>query len=357
MDEEASKLRIPLSEKMWNWKNRSMEAYKQRPLSYWFLLILSSGAMLVALPVAFTRGRIYNQNGGKSKWIISWASVTGWPITALLLPPTYFFCKIRPTRLTLKLTISYIVLGFIDASHSMMFAHAYAYLPASTATLLSSTMLAFSCLFGYTMVNNKLNASIINSVVIITAATTIVALVSQSDGSDNVSDRQYIWGFIWDVSASVLHALVWPLYELHFNKMLGRRSFHLALEQRAMVSFFSCVSVTVGVVVKNEFEGMKSEAKTFVCGETSYVKLLILTSITFQLGAIGITGVIFLASSIAAGVQNAMAIPITSVLAVVVLNDPMSGLKIMSLLLTFWGFACYIYATSPSSNISSTEHI
>ncbi|XP_065848596.1 probable purine permease 5 [Euphorbia lathyris] len=355
MDEEAEKSTISLSEKMWNWKIQLVEAYKRRPLSYWILLLLSSGLMLVALPAAGLTGRMYYQNGGKSKWIISWATIAGWPITALMLPPSYFFLKTYPTPLTLQLLLSYLVLGFINCAHNMMFAYAYAYLPASTGTLLSSAMLVFSCLFGYIIVNNKLNASIINAVVIITAAITIVALDSDSgDRYDNVSDHQYIWGFIWDVLASIFHALLYPLYELLFNTILGRRSFVVVLEQRAMVSIFTFVFTSIGVIVNKDFEGMKSEAETFVGGVTCYVKLLIWVAITFQLGAIGITGIVFLASSVTAGVQNAVAIPITSIAAVLVLNDPMSGLKMMSFLLTFWGFACYIYATSPSSNISST---
>ncbi|WCJ29892.1 purine permease 5 [Euphorbia peplus] len=339
---------------MWNWKNRSIEAYKRRSLSYWILLILSSGAMLVALSVGGLTARIYYENGGKSKWIIPWISMTGWPITASMLPPTYLFFKIRPTRLTLKLIFSYVVLGFISAVRSMIFSHAYAYLPASTATLLSSAILVFTCLFGYIIINNKLNASIINSVVIITAAITIVALDSASGKYDNVSNHQYIWGFIWDVLASVLQALMYTLLELHFNTLLGKRSFHVVLEQRVMVSFFAFVFTSIGVIVNNDFGGMISEAKTFVGREASYVKLLIWVAITFQLGALGISGVVFLASSLTAGIQNAVGIPLTSTAAVVVLHDPMSGFKIMSLLLTFWGFACYVYATISSLNISST---
>ncbi|WCJ29896.1 purine permease 5 [Euphorbia peplus] len=339
---------------MSNWKNQSMEAYKRKSSSYWILLILSSVGILVVLPASFLTSRIYNQNGGKSKWIISWACVAGWPMTALMLLPIYLYYKIIPTPLTWKLVLWYAVLGFINAAHNMMFAYAYAYLPASTGTLMSSSMLVFSCLFGYLIVNNRLNASIMNSVVIITAAITVVALNSDSDRYDNVSDHQYIWGFIWDVLASILHALLYPLYEVVFNTVHGRRSFHVVLEQRAIISFFAFIFTSIGVFVNKDFEGMKSEAKTYVGGEGSYVKLLIWSTVTFQLGTIGISGVVFLASSVTAGVQNAVGIPLTSIFAVVVLHDPMSGLKVMSLLLTFWGFACYIYAVSSSSNTSST---
>ncbi|WCJ26256.1 purine permease 5 [Euphorbia peplus] len=333
---------------MWNWKNWSIEAYKRRSLSYWVLLMLSSGAMLVGFPVGALIVRTYYQNGGKSKWITSWASMTGWPITASILLPTYLFFKIRPTPLSLKLILSYTVFGFISAARTTMFAHAYAYLPASTGSLLSSTVLVFTCLFGYIILHNKINASIINCVVIITAAITIVALDSDSGKYDNVSNHQYTWGFIWDVLGSVLQALLCTLLELHFSTLLGKRSFHVVLEQQMMISFFAFVFTSIGVIANNDFERMKSEAKTFEGAEGSYVKLLVWVAITYQLGGLGISGVVFLASSLTAGVQTAVGIPLTSIAAIVAFHDPMSGFKMMSLLLTFWGFTCYIYATSSS---------
>ena len=51
----------------------------------------------------------------------------------------------------------------------------------------------FYALCGYFPVKNKLNASMVNSIVIITEAT---ALDSDSDRYDYVSDRQYTIGFI-----------------------------------------------------------------------------------------------------------------------------------------------------------------
>ncbi|XP_065850525.1 probable purine permease 5 isoform X2 [Euphorbia lathyris] len=290
-----------LWERMSQWKNQAMQTYKTKPFSYWILFLLSIGGMLTALPASSLLSRVYNTNG-----------------------------------------------GFLTAAHDLMFAYAYAYLPASSATLLASSSLVFSCLFGYFIVNNKLNASAINSTVIIIAATTIISLDSDTDRYDNVSNRQYISGFIWDVMASALHGLIYALSELVFVKFLGRRSFHVVVEQQTMVSLFAFVFVSIGVIVNGDFEGMKSEAKTFVGGEDSYIKVIVWAAITFQLGSLGATGVVYLGSSVMAGIVNAVRNPITSIVAVVVLNDPMSGLKMMSLLLTLWGFACYIYGNSSS---------
>ena len=132
-----------------------------------------------------------------------------------------------------------------------MYAYAYAYLSASTASLLASSSLVFSALFGFLIVKNKLNASMINAIVIIIAAMTLIALDSDSDSDsdryDSVTDSQYIWGFVWDILGSALHGLIFALSELVFVKFLRRRSFHVVLEQQVMVSFFAFVFTTIGI--------------------------------------------------------------------------------------------------------------
>jgi len=42
-----------------------------------------------------------------SKWILSWAAVAGWRLTAILLVPTYIITKSQSTALSLKLAFWY----------------------------------------------------------------------------------------------------------------------------------------------------------------------------------------------------------------------------------------------------------
>ncbi|KAJ7955638.1 Purine permease [Quillaja saponaria] len=353
MEEESPKPSVSFWDHISNFKTMVLEAYKRKPISHWILIVLSSAAMLVAFPASSLLSRVYYSNGGNSKWIISWVAVAGWPLTALILLPAYFICKESPTPLNLKLVLSYIFLGFLSAADNLMYAYAYAYLPASTASLLASSSLVFSALFGYLFVKNKLNASIINALFIITAAMTIIALDSSSDRYENISGKQYIVGFVWDILGSALHGLIFALSELVFVKLLGRMSFHVVLEQQVMVSFFAFIFTTVGVVVNRDFQGMASEANTFQGGRASYYLVLIWGAITFQLGILGATAVLFLSSTVLAGVLNAVRVPITSIAAVILLDDPLSGFKILSLFVTFWGFGSYIYGSSSMSKESS----
>ncbi|XP_074571834.1 putative purine permease 5 isoform X3 [Curcuma longa] len=274
-------------------------AYQRKPISYWLLFFLSSIAMLVAFPASNLLSRMYYANGGKSKWIISWAAVA-----------------------------------------------------ASTASLLAASSLAFSALFGYFIVKNNLNLSSINAIVIITAGAVIIGLDSGSDRYPGVSNKQYTLAFILDILGSALHGLIFALSELVFIRLLGRRSFHVVLEQQVMVSLAAFIFTSIGLIVNKDFQGMRSEARDFKHGQVSYTLVLTWAAITFQLGVLGGTSILFLASTVLAGVLNAVRVPITSIAAVIFFHDPMSGFKILSLVITVWGFASYIVGHSPSKKKS-----
>lgn len=168
-----------------------------------------------------------------------------------------------------------------------------------------------------------------------------------------MTDRQYAMGFVWNVLGSMLHGLIFALSELVFVKLLGRRSFHVVLEQQVMVSLFAFLFTTIGLALNNDFQTMASEATTFKGGKSSYLNVLIWGVVTFQLGVLGATAVLFLASTVLAGVLNSIRVPLTSIAAVILLNDPMSGFKILSLVITFWGFGSYIYGNYNGSKDSS----
>ncbi|KAJ3678406.1 hypothetical protein LUZ60_002209 [Juncus effusus] len=320
----------------------ALETYHKKPVSYWILLTLTGGLMLTAFPVSSLLSRYYYNNGGKSKWILSWAAVAGWPLTAFLLIPTYIFTKSRPSRFSFQLAFWYILLGFLSAADNLLYAYAYAYLPASTASLLAASSLIFSSLFGYLIVKNKINLSSINAIAVITFGVVIIGLDSKSDKYPGITAKQYLLGFIFDILGSALHGLIFALSELIFIKILGRRSFHVVLEQQVMVSFIAFIFTSIGMVINGDFKAMRAESLGFKHGEVAYVMVIVWSAVMFQLGVLGGTGVIFLGSTVLAGVLNAVRVPITSVGAVIWFHDPMSGFKILSLVVTVWGFGSYI---------------
>lgn len=330
--------------KFWNF-------FERKTPIHWVLLFLSSSAMLVAFPASSLLSRLYYVDGGKSRWLLSWIAVAGWPLTAVILLPFYFHKGISPTPLSWQLIISYAVLGFLSAADNLMYAWAYSYLPASTSSLLASSSLIFTAIFAYFIVRKKMNASALNAVVIITAAVVIIGIDSNSDKPAGVSHRQYVVGFLWDILGSALHGLIFALSELLFIKILGRKSFHVVLEQQVMVSLFGCIFTTIGVIINADFTAMKLEAAAFKHGAISYYMVLFWGAVTFQLGILGSVSVLYLASTLMAGVLNAVRVPVTSIAAVLCFHDPMGGFKILSILLTFWGFGSYIYGNSAEAKV------
>uniref|UniRef100_A0ACD5XT78 Uncharacterized protein n=1 Tax=Avena sativa TaxID=4498 RepID=A0ACD5XT78_AVESA len=352
----------------------SLTAYHNKPASFWALLAVSAGAMLTAFPASSLLSRVYYDGGGQSKWILSWSAVAGWPIPALLLPACYLLLDgASPTwPPPLALCLWYALLGLLSAADNLMYAWAYAYLPASTASLVAASSLAFSAVFGRIIVkrNNRMGLATVNAIVVITAGVVIVALDSGSDGYPGITDGQYAVGFALDVLGSALHGLIFALSELAFATHLAAaagngassssssRFFHVVLEQQAAVSLCAFAFTSVGLVVFGEgFGAMGSEAAGFAGGKGAYAIVLGWSAATFQVGVLGATGVVYLGSTVLAGVLNAVRVPVTSVAAVVWFHDPMSGFKILSLVITVWGFGSYMVGSSGAAKKTSRREI
>ncbi|VAI21016.1 unnamed protein product [Triticum turgidum subsp. durum] len=214
----------------------SAAAYRSKPASFWALLALSGGAMLTAFPAASLLSRLFTD-----------ASPT-WP-------PSPWLC------------FWYALLGLLSAADNLMYAWAYAYLPASTASLVAASSLAFSAVFGRLIVGkkNRIGLSTLNAIVVITAGVVIIALDSGSDRYPGITGRQYALGFALDVAGSALHGLIFALSELVFDKYLSNGSgdgaaatrFHVVLEQQAAVSLSAFAFTSAGLAATDGFAGTR----------------------------------------------------------------------------------------------------
>lgn len=366
MEEEWEEPNVSLRQKASKIMSASTAAYRSKPGSFWALLVLSAGAMLTAFPASSLLSRLYYNGGGQSKWILSWSAVAGWPIPALLLLPCYLLLDgASPTwPPPPRLCLWYALLGLLSAADNLMYAWAYAYLPASTASLVAASSLAFSAVFGRLIVKekNRMGLSTVNAIVVITAGVVIVALDSGSDRYPGVTGKQCALGFVLDVAGSALHGLIFALSELAFVAHLAAAAgnndggassssrFHVVLEQQVAVSLSAFAFTSAGLAAFGEgFGVMRREAAVFSAGgggKAGYTMVLGWSAATFQLGVLGATGVVYLGSTVLAGVLNAVRVPVTSVAAVIWFHDPMSGFKILSLVITVWGFGSYVVGRS-----------
>uniref|UniRef100_A0ACD5XVM0 Uncharacterized protein n=2 Tax=Avena sativa TaxID=4498 RepID=A0ACD5XVM0_AVESA len=365
IEQDSEEHDVSLRQKASKMMSSTMAAYHSKPVSFWSLLALSAGAMLTAFPASSLISRLYYNGGGQSKWILSWSAVAGWPIPALLLLPSYLLLDgASPTwPPPPRLCLWYALLGLLSAADNLMYAWAYAYLPASTASLVAASSLAFSAVFGRIIVkkNNRMGMATVNAIVVITAGVVIVALDSGSDRYPGITGKQYALGFVLDVAGSALHGLIFALSELVFVTYLAGGSgvsssrFHVVLEQQAAVSLCAFAFTSAGLAVFGEgFGAMRREAAAFTGGggKAGYVMVLGWSAVTFQVGVLGATGVVYLGSTVLAGVLNAVRVPVTSVAAVICFHDPMSGFKILSLVITVWGFGSYMVGHSGAKKAS-----
>ena len=88
---------------------------------------------------------------------------------------------------------------------------------------------------------------------------------------------------------------------------------------------------------------MKEEAGIFTIGIVSYYMTLIWFGIGWQVFAVGVVGLIFLVSSLFSNVISTLALPIVTILAMGFFHDKMDALKIISMLLSTWGFVSYVF--------------
>ena len=105
--------------------------------------------MLGAFPASSLLSHLYYVDGGKSRWLLSWIAVAGWPLTAVILLPFYFQKGISPTPFSWQLIISYDVLGLLSVANYLLYAWDYSYFLASTSSLLASSSLIFTTIFAF----------------------------------------------------------------------------------------------------------------------------------------------------------------------------------------------------------------
>lgn len=324
-----------------------LEAHKLtvfgKDVVYWMLMAASSAALMLGLSSAELLGRLYFVYGGSRRWLYTWIECTAWPI---LLPPLFFSYwkySIKPTPLTPSLALIFVIMGCLTAITNLLYSWGLSYLPVSTNSLLCSSQLVFSAVFAYALVGQKITSYILNSIVIITLSTILLAMSSGSDRPKGTTEKQYIIGFIVTILASALFALSLPLLELIYKKVVGRASFARVMEVQVGIEVVASVFSLIGMWVAGDFQAVKGEAMGFHLGTGAYINTLFWSAVGWQLYLAGGAGMIFLASSLLSCSFMTAMIPVIPLLAVLFFHDTFSAVKAIAMVLSIWGFISYLY--------------
>lgn len=216
-------------------------------------------------------------------------------------------------------------------------------MPLSTYSLLCSSQLAFNAVFAFILNRQKITPYILNSLVLLTLSAILLGVHSDSDRPKGVNTAKYIVGFICTIAASAIYGLLLPLMQLVFDRVIKKETFAVVLEMQFFISIVATVVCIIGLFVSGEFRDMKLEAESFTTGKVAYYMTLIWSAIGWQFSSLGGVGLIFLVSSLFSNVISTLALPIVPILSVGFFHDKMDALKIISMLLSIWGFVSYIF--------------
>ncbi|XP_057422397.1 probable purine permease 10 [Lotus japonicus] len=336
-------------------RNSIVTQQPQHPLREyrrWLRVSLYMIFLLAGQCTATLLGRLYFDNGGNSKWMATFVQSAGFPV---LLPLLFSFQKHtklpntlinEPSKTKPKVFILvslYLAFGLLLAGDNLMYSYGLLYLPLSTYVLLCATQLAFSALFSFFLNSQKFTKLILNSVVLLTISTSLLAINSDDDDSmDHPRDKKLI-GFFCTLAASAAYSLFHSLVQLSFEKVIKSKSFSAVLDMQLYPSIVATCACIVGLFASGEWANLGEEMKEYKKGAMSYIMTLCFTAVTYQIFSICMLGLIFEVSSLFSIVMGALELPITPMLAITFFHDKINGVKIIALLIAMWGFLSYMY--------------
>ncbi|XP_008811388.2 probable purine permease 11 [Phoenix dactylifera] len=312
---------------------------------WWLMVALNIFFLVAGQTVGTLLGRLYYNEGGSSKWMLTLVASAGYPILflPLLLFPsptsTTSFARVPITNIA----FIYISLGLMVAADNLMYSYALLYLPISTYSLLCATQLAFNAVFAYFLNSQKIPPLIFNSIMLLTFSAALLGIQSNTEDSKYIPKEKYPLGFVLTLGASATYSLILSLMQLTFQTVLKTETFSVVLRMQIWTSFVASAATVAGLFASGEWRRLEGEMDGFGKGRVSYVMILVWSAVAWQVAAVGIVGLVFVVSSLFSNVISTLGLPVVPIFAVIFFHDKMDGVKVMAMLIALWGFISYIY--------------
>ncbi|XP_049381962.1 purine permease 21-like [Solanum stenotomum] len=323
-----------------NAKNSSFESSK---FIVWLQIFIFTFFTVGGQAAGTLLGRVYYEQGGKSRWIATLAQTAGFPI---LLPFIFYpSAKNHSQQPVISASIFvrasvYIFLGIFQVANSMLFTIGVQYLPVSTYSLISGSQLAFTALTSFLLNRQKITPIILNSIVLLSFSSSAVIFQNETGDSGEIS---LLIGFTATTFGSLGYALQFSLTELAFQKVFKSGTLKEVMKMSFFIGLFVTITSLTGLFASGNWNDLEKEIGEYRTGKLSYVINLVCTAISWQLYAIGSVGLVYKASALFSNVIINLGSSVVPIFAMLFLKDEMSGLKVFSLLLGLWGYASYIY--------------
>ncbi|RLN39836.1 hypothetical protein C2845_PM01G05640 [Panicum miliaceum] len=310
------------------------------------LVLLGAGGPLLL--------RVYFVHGGQRLWLSTLSQLSGWP---LLVPPicvSLFRSRrkgIADRLLPARLVAAVAFLGGLFAVACFVYSLGAQALPVSTSSLLLASQLAFNAVFAFLFAGLRFTPFSTNAVVLLTIGPAVLGVGPSSGRPAGESSSTYWTGFCESIAAAALAGLVLPLVEVAMARY-GRRTgaaarapppYVTVMQMQVVMGAAGTVVCLLGMAIKGDFQAMPREAAEFGLGKTKYCLVLFFEAVSWQLFNLGIMGLIVCVSSLLAGVMIAVLLPLSEVLAVILLHEKFDGTKGIALVLSLWGFVSYLH--------------
>ncbi|CAH2046214.1 unnamed protein product [Thlaspi arvense] len=301
MDSESPPSSVPIS------KNRKR----------WLHIFVYSFFVLSCQATATILGRLYYENGGKSKWMGSLVQLIGFPFLVLFRFFSTTTTNTSPKHLSSFTTIGpvYIGIGLLVSANCYLSSFGLLYLPVSTYSLIWASQLVFTALFSYILNSQKFTPFIVNSLFLLIISSSLLVFNNESQAT-KVSSGKYAIGFLCTVASAAGTGLLLSLVQLILRKVLKENTFSVVTEMVFYQSLVATCALLVGLFASGEWKTLTGEMKSYKLGESS---------------------------SVFSNAITAVGLPIVPILAVIVFHDTMEGTKVFSIIIAIWGFVSFAY--------------
>ncbi|MCL7027135.1 hypothetical protein MKW94_023033, partial [Papaver nudicaule] len=199
-------------------------------------------------------------------------------------------------------------------------------------------ILLFNAILSFFLNSLNFFPCIFNYVVLLTILASLLAADTNYSDTTHVSKGKYVIGFFCTLAASAGYSLWLSLTQLAFKKVIKKKTITSVLEMQILLWH-----KIFGLFASGDWKGLKTEMNEYTEGKVPYVMTLVWTAITWQIFSVGTVGLIFESSSMFSNVASTLGLPIVPILAVIFFHEKLSGIKVVAILLSLWGFISYVY--------------
>ncbi|XP_073157311.1 purine permease 21-like [Henckelia pumila] len=349
LQQEKNGLKAEAEDVPENGENINKKASWLGKYRWWIYMVVYSFFVLAGQSVGTLLGGVYFDKGGNSTWLATLVQVAGFPV---LLPFQWFakykktdseFAVTRKPSYPVILASIYLCVGIFVAANCMLYSIGLQYLPITTYTLICASQLGFNAIFSYFLNGQKFTPYIVNSLVLLTISSVLLVFQKDTGSSNKPSGHKYVVGFLTTLGASAGYGLMLPLTQLAFQKIIKKETIRAVLDMTIYQGVVSTFVIVIGLFASGEWKWMNKEMKEYKLGRVSYVMNLFWTAVAWQAFGVGCIGLIFQISSLFSNVISIFGLPLAPILSVIFLQDKLTGLKGISMILALWGFVSYMY--------------